>query len=42
MLRFEGEADGSTFLRACVNAADTFGLEAESIVVAMLGNAVTF
>ena len=42
ILRFEGKADGSALLIPLANAADMFEFEAESIVVATLGNAVTF
>jgi hypothetical protein len=42
MVRFDGEAGAYSFLRACANVADAFEFELESIVVATLGNVVTF
>jgi hypothetical protein len=42
MLRFEGEAEGFTLLKACANTADSFEFEVEATVVATFGNTVTF
>jgi hypothetical protein len=41
MVRFDSEAEESSLLNACANAADTLEL-AGPMVVATLGNAVTF
>ena len=41
-VRFDGEADGSTFLKDCAKAADAFESGVESMVVDMLGSDVTF